>query len=252
MTPAELARSTAQPINAIGAKFMLTPETNDIGSDHGFTHPFAFYTAGRGGVLGDVDAEVVVSAFGFFAPGLIRKFWDSSKAVMSPRQSGTEFARAAQSWGRNHLGGVDGLERVAELGERIIDSADSSALALFAGWRAEPLASDPGARAYQVLHVLREHRGSAHIVAVLASGLTPFQAHYAKLGEDGLKNFGWRDWRHELLDIAGLEDRLGRAESLTDELITPAFSALDARERDEFAGLVNVIHAHVSSGPISA
>jgi hypothetical protein len=246
MTPAELAQITAGPINAIGAKFMLTPETNEIGAGLGFTHPFAFYTAGRGGVLGDVDAEVVVSAFGFFAPGLIRKFWDSSKAVMSPRQSGTEFARAAQSWGRNHLAGVEGLARLAELGERVIDAADSSALALFAGWRAEPLAGDVEGRAYQVLHVLREHRGSAHIVAVLAAGLTPFQAHFGKLGEDGLKNFGWRDWRAELLDIAGMQDRLGRAEALTTELITPAFATLSDDEGEEFASLVETVRTHVT------
>ncbi len=113
-------------------------------------------------------------------------------------------------------------------------------------WLYLPLASDPEGRAYQVLHVLREHRGSAHIVAVLAAGLTPFQAHFGKLGEDGLKNFGWRDWRSELLDIAGLEDRLGRAEALTTELITPAFAALTADEGDEFAALVERVRAHLS------
>ena len=245
MKPSELAGMTSPQINAIGAKFMLTPETNDIGTELGFSHPFAFYTAGRGGVLGDVDAEVVISAFGFFSPGLIRKFWDSSKAVMSPRQSGTAFAQAAHAWGRNHLTGADGLERVAELGEKIIDAADASALALFAGWRAEPLAGDPAGRAYQVLHVLREHRGSAHIVAILAAGLTPFQAHYGKLGEAGLKSFGWKEWKEDLLNIAGLEDRLHRAEALTTELITPAFGALSPSEATEFAALVDGLHQHL-------
>ncbi len=61
MNAAELARATAAPINAIDAKFMLIPETNDIGAELGFSHPFAFYTAGRGGVLGDVDAERVLA-----------------------------------------------------------------------------------------------------------------------------------------------------------------------------------------------
>jgi hypothetical protein len=246
MNAAEVAAATSIPINAIGAKFMLIPETNDIGAELGFAHPFAFYTAGRGGVLGDVDADVIISAFGFFAPGLIRKFWDSSKSVMSPRQAGSAFAGAAQSWGRKHLRGVDGLERLCELGEKVIDAADSSALALFAGWRSEPLATDAPARAYQILHVLREHRGSAHIVAVLASGLTPFQAHFGKLGEPGLKNFGWRDWRSELLDIAGMETRLAQAETLTTELITPAFAVLSASEADEFAALVINVHSHIS------
>jgi hypothetical protein len=242
----ELVLSTAPKINAIGAKFMLIPETNEIGAGLGFTHPFAFYTAGRGGVLGDVDADVIISSFGFFAPGLIRKFWDSSKAVLSPRQAGTEFARAAQQWGRHHLAGVDGLERLSELGERVIDAADCSALALFAGWRAEPLPTDAEGRAYQILHVLREHRGSAHIVALLAAGLSPFQAHYGKTGEAGLKNFGWRDWRSELLDVAGIEERLSRAELLTTELITHAFEVLTDDEADEFDTLVDRVFTHTS------
>ncbi len=64
MNAAERDLATAEELtNAISAKLMLIPETNNIGAELGFSHPFAFYTAGRGGVLGDVDAERVLEEF---------------------------------------------------------------------------------------------------------------------------------------------------------------------------------------------
>ena len=221
---------------------MLTPQSNELGAGAGFTHPFQFYTAGRGGVLGDVDADVIISAFGFFAPGLVRKFWESAAKVMPPRAAGMLFATAAQNWGRTNLGEVDGLERLAELGEKVVDAADASALALFAGWRAEGLSDDPAGRAYQVLHVLREHRGSAHIVAVLASGLSPFEAKVGKDGQ-GAKSFGWPEWKEDLLDIGAVQTKLARAERLTDELVGPAYGSLTDDEGQEFVELVARVHA---------
>src|SRR5215470_9338222 len=40
---------------------------------------------GRGGALGDVDAAVVDSALGYFAPSVVAKHWDSGRAIVSPR-----------------------------------------------------------------------------------------------------------------------------------------------------------------------
>lgn len=242
MPTADVVAATAPLITEIGSRFMLNPQSNEIGAAAGFTHPFQFYATGRGGVLGDVDADVIISAFGFFAPGLVRKFWESGSNVMSPRAAGALFATSAQAWGRAHLAGVEGLDRLAELGEKVTDAADASALALFAGWRAEPLPEDAAGRAYQVLHVLREHRGSAHIVAVLASGLSPFEAKVGKDGS-GAKSFGWADWKEDLLDISAVQTKLARAERLTDELVGPAYSSLTAEESAEFVELVSRVHA---------
>ncbi len=242
MDPIELVTTTSRLINEAGAVFMLHPESNELGTSNGFTHPFQFYTTGRGGVLGNVDADVVISAFGFFAPGLVRKFWETGSQVMAPRDAANLFARSSHEFARRHLTGVDGLDRLAELGEKIIDAADANALALFAGWRAEPLPDDAPARALSVLNVLREHRGSAHIVAVLASGLTPLQVKVSKLG-DGAKMFGWKEWKEELLDLDATSEKLGRVEELTDEIVVPAFSALSSSEAMEFCALITAVHA---------
>ena len=45
---------------------MLHPDTLTPGKAAGYPGGFAYYVVGRGGVLGDVDASVVVSAFAFF------------------------------------------------------------------------------------------------------------------------------------------------------------------------------------------
>ena len=238
-TTSETIAATASRINETGARFMMHPESNDLGAQAGYRNPFEFYCIGRGGVLGDVDADVVVSAFGYFAPSLVRRYWESGREVQSPRDGAVLFARSCADWGRKHLATTKGLERLAELGEKIIDAAEPAALALFTGWRAEPLPEDGPGRAYQVLHVLREFRGSAHLVAVLAAGLTPFQAHTAKEGAVGAKQFGWRT---EVSDIAGATERLARAEELTDELVMTAFSALTPTEGDEFVALVDAAH----------
>jgi hypothetical protein len=245
-TPMETVSATASKINEAGARFMLHPESNALGAEVGFSHPFEFYCTGRGGVLGDVDADVVVSAFGYFAPGLVQRFWTSGCAVQPPRAAAQLFARSCTDWGRKHLATTKGLERLAELGEKVIDAAEPAALALFTGWRAEPLPDDGPGRAYQVLHVLREFRGSAHLVAVLAAGLTPFQAHAAKHGAEGAKQFGWKT---EIVDIAGTAERIARAEDLTDELVAPAFASLNSTESDEFIALVDAAHADAAKAP---
>ena len=54
---------------------MLHPDTLKIGSEAGYPNGFAWYVAGRGGVLGDVDADVIVSAFAYFNPKIVRKMW---------------------------------------------------------------------------------------------------------------------------------------------------------------------------------
>ena len=68
------------------------------------------------------------------------------------------------------------MARLDELGRRIADAADPSIGAVFAGWRAQPQPDDVNARVALTMHVLREMRGGAHIIAVNACGITPLDA----------------------------------------------------------------------------
>ena len=62
------ATSTAAAVSTVGSHFMLDGKTYERGAELGF-QGLDFYVTGRGGVLGDVDADVVSAAFTFFEPG---------------------------------------------------------------------------------------------------------------------------------------------------------------------------------------
>ena len=105
-------------------------------------------------------------------------------------------------------------------------TADPGALALFAGISSEALPDDPPARAYQLACVLREHRGSAHLAAVRAVGLSPRVAHAIKRPDD-VESFGYGPG-----DVPEITEehraKHARAEELTNVIEGPAFAVLDA------------------------
>ncbi len=183
---------------------------------------------------------MVISAFAYFNPDLIRKLWEAGRAVEPARQSGSRFATSCAAWGRQRLHDVEGCDRLAELAERLINSVDVAGLTLFAGWRSEPLPEDAAGRAYQLLHVMREWRGSVHIVAVLSGGVTPLQALLAaENGSAHAKLFGWGEG---LSNATHLKEQMLGIELLTDNLMLRAYEAmLNAAERTEFVELVTRI-----------
>lgn len=233
----ETIRAVSSQINDLGGRFMLHPETLKIGSDAGYPNGYAWYVTGRGGVLGDVDADVVVAAFAYFNPQVVRKMWIAGTTVEGARKAGERYALACAEWGRTRLQDVEGCTRFVELAERLVKSVDVAGLSLFAAWRSEPLPDDAPARAYQLLHVLREWRGSVHIIAVLSGGVTPLQALLAS--DDGsahAKTFGWGDG---LSNATHLKDQMIGIELLTDNMMLNAYeTTFNATERTEFVELV--------------
>ena len=246
----ETAHLIAGPVGATGGAFMLHPEVLGAGKEAGYGG-FAYYVVGRGGVLGDVDPRVVASAFGFFSPGLVAKLWNDGVKVEGARAGANRYAAACAEFGRRRLGGFAGASRLAELVDRITSNADNSGLALFAGWQAQPLPDDAPGRCYQLLHVLRELRGSVHIVAVVAEGLTPLEAVIANPSNSSPENgssaqaerFGWTG---PFPDADALRAQFERAESLTDEIMGRFVSVLNAAEQTELVRLVTEAQSHLS------
>jgi hypothetical protein len=189
----------------------------------------------------------VASTFGFFAPSLISVMWDRGIPTMPARDAGHFFAGQCFAWGRKHFDGlsVDDLATLADLGDKIIDAADGTGLTLFAAWRTEPRPSDPPARAMLTLNVLRELRGSAHLVAVLATGLSPRDAVLLHGGSVQGRQFGWGDDLEVPDHLRGL---MSAAESLTDRLVTPAYSVLSDAEGSEFVRILQALKSHLSAG----
>ena len=83
----------------------------------------------------------------------------------------------------------------------------------------------------QLLAVLREFRGSAHLVALRAVGVESKTAHFVKRPND-IKMFGWREAdAPEITDAT--HAAMAEAEALTDRIVAPAYAVLDDAQRQD-------------------
>jgi helix-turn-helix protein len=239
----QTVRAADHVLHDVGTAWMIHEDTGRRGVEYGYDKHRTFYFAGRGGVLGDVDPGVVIAAFGWWDPGLVRLMWNRGLAFATPRESARRYAEACAAWAEDHITGFEHTDRLSELAERVVDAADESCLSLFAGWRAEPRAEGGVGRLLQLVHVMREWRGSVHLVATTAAGLGPLEAVLTNEGESQARFLGWRS---ELPDCDHLKDRHVQAQEITDRLLAAEYErALSPTERAEFADLVGKLGARV-------
>jgi hypothetical protein len=222
MDPRDVIRSIAAPTGDIGAAFYFQPETVARGKELGLDG-FRFYVLGRGGVLGDVEPAVVRSAFGYFHPQVIERMWTTAAAVLPPREAARAYLACAHEFGRRKLADLEGLAAYVAAATTVINGVEGVSMPLFAGVRAEPVPDDLPAAAMHQAMVLREMRGSAHLLALTALGLASHIAHAIKRPSD-VELFGWKDVPLEPTDL----DRATweRAEEMTDDIVLPGFTSL--------------------------
>lgn len=236
----EIAAALANPIGRLGGAFMISREAKAYGTEAGLTG-WAPYFRGRCGVLGEVDADVVVSAAGFFPATTVRAAWEAG-AGLPAAAAADRYATVAHDFGRRKLADFPEPARLADLLQLVVERADTVGAPLFAGWRAMPLPGDDRARVIQLAHVVRELRGGLHIVAILASGLSPLEAVVSgasALLPDGAANAEYFGWPRPYPEVTEeVRRRRVDAERLTDELMAPAFAALGKAEADELVALV--------------
>ena len=219
----QVASAIAPIIGSLGAKYMLDPDTAAVGVTAGYKSSFDFYFAGRGGVLGGVDADVIYAAFMFFDRGLIEKLWNRGILVEGARVAGKRYLQCCDNWGRKHLSNVPDLEKFIEPAAKLVAGVDASGLSLFAGVRAEPLPIDAPAKAYRLINSLRELRNCFHIVALVTFGITGLQATISSKGDDGTaKMLGWQP---PYPDCSGLVAQRMAAEEATNMAMARAIAA---------------------------
>lgn len=237
---AAYAAAVAPLVGSLGGGFMISKHAKAFSVDHGLRGRQG-YTIGRGSVLGDVDADVVVAAFGFWPADVIRESWEAAREVIAPADAIEPYAEACRGWGRERYAGFDGAGRLAELLAAVADGTDVVGLPLFAGWRAVALPTDDEGRLSQLLHVLREHRGGLHVVATVAHGLTPLQSVLA--GSGGTGNAAFFGWEEPFEDVSHLLERRAAAEATTDELAASAYDVLGHEERADLLALLTEAQA---------
>ncbi|WP_239075281.1 SCO6745 family protein [Planosporangium flavigriseum] len=236
MTPDQTASFVKNAVLELGGAFRQDPPTTRKARQLGLTG-WAFYVAGRAGALGDVCPDTAAAAMAFVAVEAVRDGWEAARKVAPPAEVAGHSAAECARWGREKLTSLSGLSRLVELAERVVVDADPSGMPLFAAWRAMPVPEDClGARAAVLLHLMREHRGGAHIQAVRASALTPLEAIVAGPdGESGATAFGWHP---PFPPFAPLMRKRAWAEALTDRIAGEAYRTLEPGERHELVDLL--------------
>jgi hypothetical protein len=243
VTTDELIAAAAPKLASLGGAFYFDPKTLAVGKEHGLDG-FRFYFLGRGGVMGDAEPSVVTSALGYFNPALVEKMWTTARTKLAPLAAATAYLECCRQYGRDRVAGVDDLDGFCAAAEAIVAAVDPAGLTLFAGIAAAPLPDDLPGRTMQLIAVLREFRGSAHLVAVRASGLDAETAHYMRRPDD-YASFGWGDTPPAVTDDD--RARLVKAETVTDELVRPAFSVVDAGSADTMVKVLTDIEAATAS-----
>ncbi|WP_459798632.1 SCO6745 family protein [Herbidospora sp. RD11066] len=238
-------------IGSLGGRFMISREVRALCEETGLGR-WEMYFRGRCGVLGEVDAEVVVAVALFFEPGFVRAQWESGRSLPAEKAAFL-YAQACANWGRRNLA-FDGAGRLADLLTKATSAASPLAAPLFAGWRALPLPEDAPARAAHALQVAREHRGAMHSIAVAAGLIDPLMATLVGSEESGAPRTAastaevarFLSWP-EPYPVPAEEDveKRARAEELTDVLVAPAYSVLTGGEAEELGELLREAEASV-------
>jgi hypothetical protein len=171
-------------------------------------------------MLGDVGADVVTSAFGWFAPSAVHAMYSEGIGVAGPTGAAARMAEAHGMWGEEHYGDVEGLTEIVTVTEELVDGLEGSAIPLFVGWRDAPRSESGAGRAAQLMQILREWQGGVHLVATTAVGLSPLEAILTNEGPGQAKFFGWPE---PFPEFAAIKDRHDEAEAITDRLCASAF-----------------------------
>ncbi|MEY3655974.1 MAG: hypothetical protein RL114_332 [Actinomycetota bacterium] len=228
MNNQELLDAACPLIGDLGAAFYFIPETLGVGKAMGLGG-MEFYVQGRAGQMGNTEPEAVAAAFGYFKPALLKSVLDAANAKSDPRVTGTAFMNACATLSRAKLSGLSNLDAFVAVLDKVNNAADGDGLALYAAINTEKLADDAAGRALQLIAILREYRGSAHLVALRAAGLDSKTAHFMKR-PDMWKQFGYTEDEAPVITDAITKAR-EEAERLTDLIVEPAYAVLSDAER---------------------
>lgn len=231
------------PVQQWTRGWMFAASTPERGMELGLRSGRHFWILGRAGVLGTCGSDVAVAGLAYLAPSLVEEAWQAVPADLSPGDIASAYAACAIEWGQRALPtfGEQRVGRLDQLARRVIDAAPASVGSVFAGWRALAVPDDVFGRAALSMHVLRELRGAASIIAMHAVGLTPLQAVLASPAPPPRSGPAWAEhlgWSAPFEDAAPHLQQRRVAEDLNNQILAPFFDVLDSEELDEFAHLV--------------
>ncbi len=240
-----VARSMRGSIGMLAMEWLMADSTLEKAHERGMAKGQGAYATGRLGVLGECPADNVVAAAYFWEPGLMRQMVADGRAVCSPIEGGAIYAGICQEYGEERLGGMDGVERLGELLEKVVESANPAGAPTFVGWRDQELPAEAGpARTFQLAQTMRELRFGRHCIAVQAAGMGPLEAILS--GPAGEWNAGFFGWPKPYPEVGDLAEQRDAIEAHTDQLHAPDFDVLTDGERAELRELAKAARGHGS------
>lgn len=237
----DVARESRSSIQRRGGAFMTSDELAQVETELGLGRR-VLYFRGRSAVLGDPPPGVVAQLFGIFPRWIFDAVLPAAVSAIGSSDAVAGYQEASARWARARLSGLPEPAELAGLLARLVDGADASGLALFAGWQATPWPSGAVERVAHGLSVLREYRGGVHFAALRAVGLTVPEAIVAdpEGGRERLLRTAWQPAEADELfaraaAMPALSERWRQAEQLTDERMGELLEeVLTGPERTEF------------------
>lgn len=176
----ELARKAHRTLEMLHAISYFAPEPAEEYAAAGLEGGMSQYFAVRSAAIGIVPLEVVVATFFNFAPYLVAKAipsaWDATtpEALTAARYVGVDriYRRLL---GPEVLAGDD-LAEAAALAREATTVLGVEGRALYAGHAALPWPEPAHLQLFHAVTLLREHRGHAHIAALVLARLDPVEA----------------------------------------------------------------------------
>lgn len=170
----DLAHRCWRSLDTIHVPVYFAPETTAAYGELGI-RPRAGYFVSRSAAMGAVSPEVTIAAFYVFAPSLVRHVmagcWEraSPERVLQARHDGVGQAL------HRVLGDPDVTEAAA-LARDLCEGLEPHGRALYAAHAALPWPQEPLLALWHAATLVREHRGDAHMAALLMSGLDPVES----------------------------------------------------------------------------
>lgn len=180
--PVPLPRAAHKVLEPLHTMVYFVPEAGERYTAAGISNGRSGYFASRSAPMGVVPAEVVISTFYNFSPGLVRKAipscWENSspEAMLEARYDAVDAA-----WTRL-LGEAelksDEMAEAAALGREACSAIGDEIVGrpLYAGHASLPWPQAEHLQLWHAATLLREHRGDGHIAALVLSGLSGLEA----------------------------------------------------------------------------
>ncbi|MFG3497466.1 hypothetical protein [Streptomyces sp. NPDC047928] len=194
-------------LNLFHSAVYFSPDYDRELAEIGIADSHAAYFAGRAAAMGAVGPGVVAATFYNFNHELVARHLPAVWRTASPEAVLAARLRAVDTTFRRLIGDdtvtSDAMAEAAGLALRAAEACTRHARPLYAAHADLPVPDEPLLAYWHAATLLREHRGDAHLAALLDAGLDPLEAVVSHTATGNgiaprwvLATRGWRqaDW----------------------------------------------------------